>query len=394
MATKHDVLMDHLKDWLEAKKNRKRRAEITRLVCGAIRIHPKSVSRAFKRLQLRGKTPGKRSGRPRIYAPDVISSLFDVWEAGDHCCGELLYPMIPEYVEILKRDHEWNHSESATTKLLQMSERTMKRHVLALQKKHGIRRGISSTKPSSLKAIIPIFKGPWKDVLPGTGQIDTVAHCGHSLLGDFVFSLNYIDAATYWIIPRAQWNKGQTATQESLAVIRSRLPFPVLMLHPDTGSEFINYHLKRWCDENKIDLTRSEPGKKNDNMYVEERNGHVVRKYLGYLRYDVPEAVPLINELYETLELYLNHFKAVRRQISKERVGAKYVRKYESKAKTPYMRVLERISIAEDVKDHLREIHAKLNPLHLKRRIDTLIQNVYKLQQATRERTMAKSESR
>jgi hypothetical protein len=394
MATKHDVLTAHLQTWLDAKKDRKRRAEVTRLICQSIQIHPKSVPRAFKRLQLRGKDVHVRSGRPTVYTSDVIAALLDIWEAGDRCCGELLHPMIREYVEIFRRDHEWNHVESATTKLLQMSERTVKRHVLALQKKYGTRRGISATKSSSLKAIIPIFKGPWKDVPPGNGQIDTVAHCGDSLLGDFVFTVNYTDAATYWMIPRAQWNKGQEATQRSLATIETKLPFAILGLHPDTGSEFINYHLKRWCDEKGIHLTRSEPGKKNDNMYVEERNGHVVRRYLGYLRYDAPEVVPAINELYETLELYLNHFKAVRRQVSKDRVGSKYVRKYEPRAKTPYTRVLEHATIAEAVKNRLREKHAGLNPMHLKQRIDTLILNIYKLQSAAREREVAKSESR
>jgi len=171
MATKHEVLREHLSDWLKAKNDRKERARITELVSGAIRIHPKSVPRAFKRLQLRGKDERRRPGRPRIYTPNVIAALKDVWECGDGCCGELLHPMIREYVEILKRDHGWDHTEEATEKLLRMSARTVKRHALALQKRHGVRRGISSTKPSSLKAIIPIFKGPWKDILPEKGRL-------------------------------------------------------------------------------------------------------------------------------------------------------------------------------------------------------------------------------
>lgn len=384
MATKHDVLAGHLKEWLDAKDDGKRRGKIVALICAAIRIHPKSVPRAFTRLQLRGKTMGVRRGRPRTYTPDVIAALFDVWEAGDSCCGELLHPMIPEYVQILQRDHDWNHAEEATLKLLRMSERTVKRHALRLQKKHGTRRGIGTTKPSSLKSVIPVFKGPWKDVPPGKGQIDTVAHCGDSLLGDFVFTVNYTDAATYWTIPRAQWNKGQTATRESLARIRGKLPFDLLGLHPDSGSEFINRNLKTWCDREGIDLSRSEPGKKNDNMYVEERNGHVVRRYLGYVRFDVPDVVPAMNDLYDVLALYLNHFKAVRRQTSRERTGAKYVRRYEPQAKTPYQRVLEHPAVAESVKDRLRTEHAELNPLHLKKRIDTLVLNAYKLQRAAR----------
>lgn len=387
MTTKHEVLKDHLLEWLEAKNDRKKRGQIVKMVCAAIRIHPKSVPRAFTRIRLRGMDPRRRRGRPRKHAPNVIAALKDVWEAADQCCAELLHPVVLEYVTIFKRDGQWRHCGETTEQLTVMTLGTMKRRVGALTVKYGRRRhGMSSTKPSSLKSIIPIFKGPWKDVLPGTGQIDTVAHCGDSLSGDLVFTVNYTDAATYWIIPAAQWNKGQMATADSLKSIRDKLPFPMRMLHPDTGGEFINMNLKTWCDKEDIKLSRSEPGKKNDNMYVEERNGHVVRRYLGYVRYDVPETVPVINELYDSLSIYLNHFKAVRRQVTKERVGVKYVRRYESVAKTPYERVMEHPSVLQEAKQRLLAQHSTLNPLNLKLQIDTLVMRAYKLQKSTRNR--------
>src|SRR5512133_2205951 len=382
MATKHEVLKDHLDEWLLAKNNKKKRGEIIKIVCAAIHINSKSVPRAFRRIQMRGVDAAPRPGRPTIYTPDAVAALFDVWEACNMCCGELLHPVVAEYVAIMKRDGDWKHGETATNQLLAMSARTMKRRILTLQKKYGIRRGISSTRPSSLKSIIPVFKGPWKDIPPGTGQIDTVAHCNNSLLGDFVFYVNYIDAATYWIVSRAQWNKGQIATCTSFATIKERLPFPMKGLHPDSGGEFLNYHLLAWCQENKIAMSRSEPGKKNDNMYVEERNGHVIRRYLGYQRFDKSEVVAAINELYEVLGLYLNHFKAVRRQTSKEKEGSKYVRKYERSAMTPYQRVLGHNDVSEEVKRRLREEHKKLNPLHLKKQIDTLVLNINKIQKS------------
>lgn len=388
MATKHEVLKEHLPEWLKAKNSRKERGKITKLVSEAIHIHPHSVPRAFKRLQLRGKDEKQHSGRPKIYTPDVIAALNTVWEVGDNCCGEILHSMIPEYVDILRRDKEWDHTEEATEKLLHMSMGTVKRQALSLQKKHGTRRGMSSTRPSALKTIIPIFKGPWKDLPPGNGQLDTVAHCGDSLIGDFIYTLSYIDAATYWIISRAQWNKGQHVTVENMKVIRERMPFPWLMGHPDTGSEFINWVAKGWFEKEGIRFTRSEPGKKNDNMYVEERNGHVVRRYLAYLRYDCPEIVPIFNDLYDVLGLYLNHFKAVRRQISRERVGSKYVRKYEKVAKTPYTRLMEHGGVIEAIKTKVRTEHIALNPLHLKQQIDMLILKAYKIQQASRKPPM------
>lgn len=390
MATKHEVLREHLKDWLEANGDKKRRAKIAQVVCEAIRIHPKSVSRAFRRLQMSDassrESGGSRRGRRPVYGQDVTAALFQIWEVGDYPCGELLHPIVSEYVTVLGRDGEWKHGQAPTDLLLHMSLGTMKRRVLGLAKKHGRSRGMSSTKPSSLKSIIPIFKGPWDGLSPGVGQIDTVAHCGDTLLGNFVFTVNYTDVATYWVIPRAQWNKGQVATAESLQTIRAKLPFEMRGLHPDTGSEFINWNLKAWCDKEHIDLTRSEPGKKNDNMYVEERNGHIVRRYLGYTRYDAPETVIIINELYDVLALYVNHWKPVRRQLKRERIGSKYVRVYEARAKTPYQRVLEHPSISEEVKRRLQEEHETLNPLHLKKRIDMLKMKAYKLQQATRNR--------
>ena len=350
MATKKNIFKEHLTQWLKARNNKQKRGEITTHICFVTGIHRNSVPRAFKRLQLRDPLVEDKRGRATYYTPDVTAALKDVWEAGDEACGELLHPEIPEYVTTLTRDGLWTHGADATTKLLAMSERTVKRRVCAFERSRGFGKGISATKPSALKAIIPIFKGPWKELPPGHMQIDTVAHCGNTLLGDFIFSLSAIDAATYWTSTRAQWNKGQGATVASMRSINETLPFAWREAHPDTGSEFINWQCKQWCDTERIMLSRSEPGKKNDNMYVEERNNHIVRRYFGYRRFDCPLVVPLMNEFYRVQGLYSNHFKAVRRQVSRERVGSKYVRRYEKVAKTPYQRVLEYVGVDESVK--------------------------------------------
>lgn len=373
MATKKDIFEEHLEAWLKARGDKRKRGKITDHICFVTGMHRNSVSRKFRQLQMRDPLRSDQRGRAVYYTPDVTAALRDIWEAGDEACGETLHPQIPEYIDILIRDRQWKHSDEATAKLRSMSERTVKRRVCEFERVRGIRKGLSSTKPSALKSIIPIFKGPWRELPPGHAQIDTVAHCGSTLLGDLVYSLSTIDAAAYWTSVRAQWNKGEEATQRSMSSIKDMLPFPWIQAHPDTGSEFINWHVKRWCDTEKITMSRSEPGKKNDNMYVEERNGHVVRKYLGYRRFDCPKTVPLMNDFYEVMDRYLNHFKAVRRQISKERVGSKYIRKYEKVAKTPYRRVLEHPAIDESVKEKLRREHATLNPLLLKREMDRLL---------------------
>lgn len=373
MATKQDIFQEHLPAWREARGDRKKRGEITSHLCFVTSMHRNSVSRRFRSIQLRDPRLPERRGRSVLYTPDVTAALKEVWDVGDEVCGELLHPQIKEYVEILKRDRQWTHSDEATEKLLAMSEHTVRRRVAVFEKARGIRKGLSSTKPSALKAIIPIFKGPWKDLPPGHKQIDTVAHCGETLLGDFVYSLSAIDAAAYWSNTRSQWNKGQEATKESMQSIHDTLPSRWLSAHPDTGSEFINHHVKQWCDTESIGMSRSEPGRKNDNMYVEERNGHVVRKYFGYRRYDCPDVVPLMNNFWKVADLYLNHFKAVRRQIEKVRVGAKYLRKYEKVARTPYQRMLDHPAVSTEIKEKLRAEHATLNPLILKREMDKLL---------------------
>ena len=154
------------------------------------------------------------------------------------------------------------------------------------------------------------------------------------------------------------------------------LPFPVLEWHPDSGSEFINWHCKGWCDEHGYRLTRSRPNRKNDNCFVEERNGHVVREWVGHLRLDARETVAALNAVYNVLTPYLNHFITNRRIVSKERVGAKWRIVREKVAKTPYQRMLEREDVSPEVKAGLRAEHERLNPLILKHEIDRRIINM------------------
>lgn len=385
MAAKNEIFERYKEEYWNV--NRTRKSAILTHVSDVTKMHRKSVIKRFRILQTREPSFLDTRGRPTVFTKDSDAALETVWTAANYQCGTLLFPSISEYVSVLKRDNQWEHDDVATGKLLAMKEHTVRRRVASFDKTKKKGKGLSGTKPSHLKSIIPIFSGPWKGLPPGYGQIDTVAHCNDSLLGDFIWSLNYTDAATYWVILRPQWNKGQEATQRNLALIREKLPVPLRGIHPDTGTEFINWILKNWCDKEKIEMTRSEPGKKNHNMYVEERNGHVVRKYLGYIRLDQKELLPIIDELYEKLELYLNHFQTVRRTLSKERIGAKYRRRFEKVPKTPYQRILLHKDVAESVKEKLRAKHAELNPLILKQEIDMIIAKLLKLRKSAAEPT-------
>ena len=185
--------------------------------------------------------------------------------------------------------------------------------------------------------------------------------------------------ATYWNLLGAQWNKGEQATIENRKKLRTRLPFQHLHDHSDTGSEFINWDTVKWNDETDVKLTRSRPNKKNDNAYVEERNGHIVRKYVGYIRLDCIEAVEALNNLFLVLNTYTNHFISSRKTIETVREGSKYKRTYE-KALTPYQRVLAHPKISDDVKEKLRVEHAKLNPAILLKEVERLRGVLYDVQ--------------
>jgi hypothetical protein len=383
MEAKNEVFYRYLKEYLKLRRQLGKRTELSAVIStieSVTGMGRKSIIRRLRNLQLRDPAQAEHRGRSVYYTPDTTAALKEVWETGSEVCGELLHPMVSEYISILIRDKLWKHSDEATGKLLSMSMGTMKNRINKFLKIRRKGRGVSSTSPSLLKHIIPIFHGDWSQKLAGTGQIDTVVHCGHSLRGDLVFTLNYIDVPTLWDILRAQWNKGQVATQESLLHIKEGLPWPLLEVHPDTGSEFVNWHMKGYCDTNDIIMTRSRPNHSNDNMHVEERNGHIVRKWIGYQRLDCVEAVDALNDVYAVLCPYLNHFVASRRVIEKYEVNGKWKKRYEKVAKTPYQRVLENEQIDEAIKEKLRLEHATLNPQTMLKEIERLKKVLYDTQ--------------
>jgi hypothetical protein len=377
MKTKTDIFNEYLQEYLKVGKEQK--TLLLNHVCFVTKMHRKGAIRKFRALQLRDYYKQEQRGRSEYYGPDVTVALKEVWEVGNEVCGELLYPMINEYIDVLVRDKLWKHGDIATAKLRAMKLATVKRRVGDFLKVRGRRNGISATRASHIKNIIPTFSGPWKDLPPGNGQIDTVIH-KDTLLGDSVYTLNYTDSASCLTIPRAQWNKGQIATLENMKEIKKRLPFPWLLAHPDSGSEFINFMVKDWFDENKIKFVRSRAGMKNDNMYVEERNGHVIRKMIGYVNLDCREVVEPLNIYYDVMTVYLMHFVAVRRMLGKEKVFSKYRRIYEKIPKTPYQRILEHKDVAKEIKQKLRVEHSKLNPMILKKEMEKRLKKVYDIQ--------------
>ncbi len=377
METKNDIFNEYKDDYFKGDKQQK--GQLLVAVCAVTKMHRKAAIRKFRRLQTKDPCVEERRGRTTYYTPDVTAALKDIWTDGNEVCGELLYPMIGEYIDVLIRDKMWKYGDEVTSKLRAMSEATTKRRVGGFLKVKRKRRGISDTKPSNIKHLVPIFIGPWKDKPPGFGQIDTVRH-SNTASGNAVYTCQHTDAATLAVFPRAQWNKGQEATLSSIEYIRDHMYMALLGVHPDTGGEFINYKVLEWCTNQNIDISRSRPNHKNDNMHVEERNGHVIRKEIGYITLNCLESVDALNDVYDILTPYFFHFVAVRRMVEKEKLSSKYRRVYEKKASTPYQRMLAHKDVPEDVKRKLEQDHSKLNPRILKRELDRRVSKLYAIQ--------------
>lgn len=333
----------------------------------------------MRRLQL-SRNDEEHRGRTVVYGADVGAALATVWEAMEYPCAEnMTHASIDTYIASFMKENGWTFSTTVTNLLLTMSTATKKRRIASMRKKRGLMRGRSATVSSPLKGMIPIRKShTWVDLPPGYVQTDSVVHCGDLLTGDVVYSVGCVDFATYWSEYTAQWNKGQEATRESLLEMRERFPFPLHEIHPDTGNEFINYHVHAWATTEHIAMTRSEPYKKNDNMCIEERNNSIARKHLGYVRLDDVSLVPIAREILHVACILHNHFRPVRKMNEKVRVGAKWKRTFEDVAQTPYERVLSRTDITDEVKKNLRAIHERLSPLDLKRKLDTLKEELAK----------------
>jgi len=377
MKTKKELFGIELRNYLKANKEEK--GTILTNLERQTGLQRKSLIRAFRREQLR--SPGETStrGRRTVYGRAVTAALKDLWDWLGEPCGELLHPTIKNTVSRLIRDGDWYHSDLVTGKPCAMSEATVKRRCVKFKRVQNPLKGRSTTKPSGMKEKIPVFCGPWLQVPPGHGQIDTVAHCGSTLAGDFIFSTGYTDVALLWSEYVAQWNKGQEATRESLAVIQKRLPWTWLHAHPDCGSEFLNRVVVTWCEEENIALTRSRPYHKNDNGYIEQKNGHWVRREVGYQRLDAMEVVSTMNQFYEKMCLFRNHFVPQRKCIEKVKIGSKYKKRYDQ-AKAPYERALSDDLISDEVKGNLIRVHDSLKLLELKREVDRLRKKLFEIQ--------------
>ena len=320
----------------------------------------------------------ERKKREPEYGAEVLEALKRIWGILDLICGKRLKRALPEVVPKLERWGELKLSTEVREKLLRMSASTMDR-VLASERKRMELKSRSGTKPGTLlKHQVPIRTFcEWDESKPGFMEVDLVSHGGGNERGDFCQTLSATDVSSAWTETEAVRNKAQMHVFEGLTKIRARLPFALLGLDSDNGSEFINDHLVAYCEQEQITFTRSRPYRKNDNCYVEQKNYTVVRKTVGYMRHDTTKELEILNRLYSYLRLYTNYFLPSMKLSEKTRIGSKVVKRYEE-PKTPYQRLLESPSVDRTIKRRLRDEYEQLNPAQLRREIMWLQQTLLK----------------
>lgn len=328
---------------------------------------------AGKRIKYVADRKTKRKKR-RFYDKEVFMVLKKIWIICDYICSKRLAPFLSEVIPVLEKHGEINLTTKIREKLFKISAATIDRMLAETRKRYRIK-GRSTTRPGSLlKKSIPIRTfADWDGAKPGFFEVDLVSHDGGAVRGDFLQSLNFTDIATGWVEMVAVKNKAQVWVFAGIKSIKERLPFSILGIDSDNGAEFINAHLLRYCKEEQITFTRSRPYRKNDSCFVEQKNWSVIRRAVGYGRYDTEKELSILNELYSYLRLYSNLFQPVRKLIKKERIGSKVIKKYDE-AKTPYRRVLASPDIEDKIKVKLKNQYDMLNSAELKRKI-TKLQN-------------------
>ena len=376
-----------VKEYLEAvqgrysKGNRNEKGRILDEFTRVTGYHRKAAIRLLTRG--RKEESGKRRGRVKQYGLEVVAALKVAWEASDRMCSRRLQPFLPELVQVLERHEELTMASEVKEQLCRMSAATIDR-VLKPYRQRGLRRPFSTTKPGSLlKAAIPIRTfADWDDKRPGFLEVDLVAHCGESTEGFYLNTLSAVDVATGWVECRGVWGKGQQRVGGAIHHIGQRLPFPLLGLDSDNGSEFINHQLYAYCQQKKITFTRSRPYKKNDSAHVEQKNWSVVRRLVGYDRYSSKEALEQLNRVYDLVRSYMNFFQPVMQLQQKSRHGAKVHKVYDT-ARTPYNRVLESGVLAPEQQQALQAQYQRLNPVRLLRQINQNLEKLWEMATTT-----------
>jgi hypothetical protein len=370
-----DIYLKHLKARY-FRTNRQGKAQLLDEFCATSGYHRKHVIRLLTRTALGWRE--KPSGRKKTYEPGaLLEPLKHIWLATDQMCGKRLKAAMPLWLPYYEACYGMLSAE-IKQQLLTMSKSTLDRLLESCRIHYPKRLG--GTKPGNLlRHQIPIKTNQWNEDRPGYVEADTVAHCGTSLNGSFIWSITLTDIYSGWTENRAIWNKGAHGTCEQLRSIEDKLPFPILGFDSDNGGEFINYHLIRYYQkrEKPVQISRSRPYHSGDNAHVEQKNWTHVRQLFGYYRFEDPRLVALMNDLYQhECSLLHNYFYPSMKLQDKVRIQSKIKKKYDV-PQTPYQRVLASEHVSDLHKEKLKNIFATLNPFELRQAIERKLKNIF-----------------
>lgn len=335
------------------------------------------------------KEPRPRKKRKPNYGEDVRDVLSRLWEIFDYPCGQRLRPILQAEVQRLRNMDALRISNRVAERLISISSATIDRLLRPVKERWRYERRSNHVKSGNLLyKRIPLKLTDWDTQKVGYIEMDIVMHCGASTAGEHVNTLSGMEISSGWWEGGAIMGRSQQRTFDAIEEIKDRMPFEWKGIDSDNDTAFINAHLLKYCGKNEIEFTRSRPGRKNDNAYIEQKNYTHVRRPLGYLRYDTQEELAIINDLYRNeLRLYKNFFQPVMKLIKKERVDGKLKRVYDV-AKTPYQRLIESGQISKDKGLLIRTLYQKLNPVELKKTIDTKLDRLYAAYHKKKKRTI------
>lgn len=379
MHSRKEYLKEVQKEYLQAGKTEK-----IKLLDEAVKrtgLNRKYITRRLSAKTRWDKSHRDRPARCREYGTDLIIHLVELWDIFNEPCGQRLAPLIFDEIERLRQFEEILVTDEQAKQLKKMSAKTIDRLLEHEKSVRLITAKYAKKKTSLLYQQIPTkMSDEWDRTRTGQVQIDSVEHCGQSTRGEYAITIPTTDIASHWWEAEAIMGKGKRRTLQAIDNSRQRFPFAWNELHPDNSSSFINYFVYDYAQETRLELSRSRPYQKNDNCFIEQKNGQNVRKVVGYVRYDTGRELAILNDLYRNeLRLYKNFFQPVMRLEIKERHKGHIHRKYQ-KAKTPYRWLMDSPEVPQETKQKLKAIYYNLNPAELKRNIDVklkLLNGIY-----------------
>ena len=326
-------------------------------------LHRKHAMRLLRAGQA-GRRSGPRPGR-RLYDEAVREALIVIWEASDRVCGKRLRPLVPILVEAMERHGHLHLTQEVRAGLEAMSAATIDRALRDAREPGGGRKRRNAPPSAAIRRNVPVrtFDG-WDDPAPGFVEADLVAHSGPTAKGSFVQTLTLTDIATGWTECAPLLVREQHLLTEVLTEVRKRMPFVLLGFDTDNDSVFMNETVKTYCEEAGLVFTRCRPYRKNDQAWVEQKNGAVVRRTVGYRRYEGLEAAAALARLYSSLRLFVNFFQPSFKLAGKARDGTKVKKKYHPPA-TPYQRLMADARTSEEVRRQVTATRATLDPVRL-----------------------------